>query len=82
MFGGKKNLHLSFARVSPGFCGAGSVLTLAGCYAGENEWGSRGHCTVRRKCRLHAIFAGEEQRAALNSQAYRKTHRWRITNWW
>src|SRR6267143_1505099 len=72
MFGGKKILHLSFARVSPVFAALGSVLTLAAATPAKTNGEAAATVTVRRKAASTQFSRAEEQRAALNSKPTEK----------
>src|SRR3979490_622743 len=72
MFGGKKNLHLSFARVSPVFVALGSVLTLAAATPAKTNAEAAATATVRRQAASTQFARAEEQRAALNSKPTEK----------
>jgi len=72
MFGGKKNLYLSFARVSPVFAALGSVLTLAAATPAKTNAEAAATVTVRRQAASTQFARAEEQRAALNSKPTEK----------
>ncbi len=72
MFGGKKILHLSFARVSPVFAALGSVLTLAAATPAKTNGEAAATVTVRRQAASTQFSRAEEQRAALNSKPTEK----------
>src|SRR5258707_3146767 len=72
MFGGKKILHLSFARVSPVFAALGSVLTLAAATPAKTNGETAATVTVRRQAASTQFSRAEEQRAALNSKPTEK----------
>ena len=72
MFGGKKILHVSFARVSPVFAALGSVLTLAAATPAKTNAEAAATVTVRRQAASTQFARAEEQRAALNSKPTEK----------
>src|SRR5258708_22257373 len=72
MFGGKKILHVSFARVSPVFAALGSVLTLAAAMPAKTNAEAAATVTVRRQAASTQFARAEEQRAALNSKPTEK----------
>ena len=72
MFGGKKILHVSFARVSPVFAALGSVLTLAAATPAKTNPEAAATVTVRRQAASTQFARAEEQRAALNSKPTEK----------
>src|SRR6202158_319615 len=72
MFGGKKILHVSFARVSPVFAALGSVLTLAAATPAKTNAEAAPTATVRRQAASTQFARAEEQRAALNSKPTEK----------
>src|SRR5258708_4292109 len=72
MFGGKKILHVSFARVSPVFAALGSVLTLAAAMPAKTNAEAAATVTVRRQAASAQFARAEEQRAALNSKPTEK----------
>jgi N-acetylmuramoyl-L-alanine amidase len=72
MFGGKKILHASFARVSPVFAALGSVLTLAAAAPAKTNAEAAATVTVRRQAASTQFARAEEQRAALNSKPTEK----------
>src|SRR5260221_10151537 len=72
MFGGKKILHVSFARVSPVFAALGSVLTLAAAMPAKTNAEAAATVTVRRQAASTQFARAEEQRAALNSRPSEK----------
>src|SRR5882762_5173769 len=72
MFGGKKILQLSFARVSPVFAALGSVLTLAAATPAKTNAEAAATVAVRRQAASTQFARAEEQRAALNSKPTEK----------
>src|SRR5258706_1100663 len=72
MFGGKKILQLSFARVSPVFAALGSMLTLAAATPAKTNAEAAATVTVRRQAASTYFARAEEQRAALNSKPTEK----------
>ena len=72
MFGGKKILHVSFARVSPVFAALGSVLTLAAATPAKTNAEAAPTVTVRRQAASTQFARAEEQRVALNSKPTEK----------
>jgi N-acetylmuramoyl-L-alanine amidase len=70
MFGPKKILHMSFARLSPVFAALGSVLALAA--AAPAKTNAQSAAAVRRQSASAQFARAEEQRAALNSKPNEK----------
>src|ERR1700686_3718761 len=68
MFGAKKILHRSFARVSPVFVALGTVLTLAGAGPAKTHAEAAATASVKRQSASTQFARAEEQRAALNSK--------------
>src|SRR6202165_4579039 len=72
MFGAKKILHRSFARVSPVFVALGTVLTLAGAVPAKTHAEAAATASVKRQSASTQFARAEEQRAALNSKPTEK----------
>src|SRR5258707_1774919 len=72
MFGGNKILHMSIARVSPGFATLGSVLIRAAATPTKPNGEAAATVTVRRQDASTQFSRDEEQRAALNSKPTEK----------
>src|ERR1700694_3598426 len=75
MFGAKKILHRSFARVSPVFVALGTVLTLAGAVPAKTHAEAAATASVKRQSASTQFARAEEQRAALNSKPTEKRTR-------
>jgi N-acetylmuramoyl-L-alanine amidase len=72
MFGGKKILHKSFARVSPVFVSLVCVLTVATIAPAKTNGEAEPTAAVRRQAASAQFARAEEQRAALNSKPTEK----------
>src|SRR6202162_6016010 len=74
MLGAKKDLHRSFARLSPVFAAVGAVLLLASAAPAKTiaEASSATNTAVRRQSASTQFGRAEEQRAALNSKPTEK----------
>jgi N-acetylmuramoyl-L-alanine amidase len=73
MFGAKKNLKRSFARLSPVFAALGTMLVLAsGAPAKKNAEATSTASAVRRQSASAQFARAEEQRATLNSKPTEK----------
>lgn len=72
MLGAKKNLHMSFARLSPVFAALGLVLTLASAAPAKTNAEAAATAAVRRQSASTQFARAEEQRAALNSKPTEK----------
>src|SRR5216683_3244440 len=72
MFGGKKNLRVSFARLSPFFAALGGVLFLASSALAKTNAEAASTTAVRRQSASAQFARAEEQRAALNSKPTEK----------
>jgi N-acetylmuramoyl-L-alanine amidase len=73
MTAGQKNLHRSFARVSPVFVALGLVALCAlSCVAAAEGSGTAGNTTVKRQAASAQFIRAEDQRGALNSKAPNK----------
>jgi N-acetylmuramoyl-L-alanine amidase len=72
MFGAKKILHLSFARLSPVFVALGLVLGLASAAPANTSAEATATAAVRRQSASTQFARAEEQRAALNSKPTEK----------
>jgi N-acetylmuramoyl-L-alanine amidase len=70
MFGPKKILRMSFARLSPVFAALGSVLALAAAATAKTN--AQSAAAVRRQSASAQFARAEEQRAALNSKPNEK----------
>jgi len=72
MFGGKKILHVSFARLSPVFAALASALILAGSAAAKSNAEPTATAALKRQSASTQFARAEEQRAALNSKPTEK----------
>jgi N-acetylmuramoyl-L-alanine amidase len=73
MTAGRKNLHRSFARVSPVFVALGvAVLCAFSCVAAAEGSGTVGNSTGKRQAASAQFIRAEDQRGALNSKAPNK----------
>jgi N-acetylmuramoyl-L-alanine amidase len=72
MLGAKKNLHRSFARLSPVFAALGSLLIFTGAAAAKTNAEAEATAAVRRQSASTQFARAEEQRAALNSKPSEK----------
>ena len=73
MIAGRKNLHRSFARVSPVFVALGAALLCAlSCVVAAEGSGTVGNTTVKRQAASAQYIRAEDQRGALNSKAANK----------
>jgi N-acetylmuramoyl-L-alanine amidase len=74
MLGAKKNLHKSFACLSPVFAALGAALVLASAAPAKTnaEASATANAAVRRQSASTQFARAEEQRAALNSKPTEK----------
>jgi N-acetylmuramoyl-L-alanine amidase len=72
MFGAKKILRLSFARLSPVFAAVGCALLFAGGAAAKSNAEPIATATLKRQSASAQFARAEEQRAALNSKPNEK----------
>src|SRR5258708_8154157 len=72
MFGGKKILRKSFARLSPVFVSLGCVLAVATVAPAKTNAEAEPTAAVRRQAASAQFARAEEQRAALNSKPTEK----------
>jgi len=72
MFGGKKILRKSFARLSPVFVSLGCVLAVATVAPAKTNGEAEPTAAVRRQAASAQFARAEEQRAALNSKPTEK----------
>jgi len=68
MFGDKKILHQSFARLSPVFGALGCVLILASARPAKTNAETTTTAAAKRQSASTQYGRAEEQRAALNSK--------------
>jgi N-acetylmuramoyl-L-alanine amidase len=73
MIAGRKNLHRSFARVSPVFVALGVALLCAlSCVVAAEGSGTVGNNTGKRQAASAQFIRAEDQRGALNNKAANK----------
>jgi N-acetylmuramoyl-L-alanine amidase len=72
MFGGKKILRVSFARLSPVFAALASALILASGAAAKSNAEPTATAALKRQSASTQFARAEEQRAALNSKPTEK----------
>jgi N-acetylmuramoyl-L-alanine amidase len=72
MFGGKKILRVSFARLSPVFAALGSALLLAAGAPAKTNAEATATASLKRQSASTQFARAEEQRAALNSKPTEK----------